>query len=87
MIPDPDAALLELTRCLRPGGRIVGTTFLAGGSRRKRLLFALGARTGHASPDGRVADLERWLADAGITDVDVSGGEAFVLFSGRKTAS
>jgi ubiquinone/menaquinone biosynthesis C-methylase UbiE len=84
MVPDPDVALAELSRCIRPGGRIVGSTFLAGGTRRKRALFAIGERTGHAAPHGGVADLERWLADAGFGEVDVSGDDAFVLFAGRK---
>jgi SAM-dependent methyltransferase len=85
MIPDPDAALTEMARCLRPGGEIVGTTFLAGGRRRKQLLFAMGERTGHASPHGNAAELERWLGDAGFTEIDISGDNAFVLFAGRKS--
>ena len=84
MIPDPDVALAEMARCLRPGGRIAGTTFLAGGARRKRLLFAMGERTGHAAPPGDATDLERWLGEAGFGEIDISGDNAFVLFAGRK---
>jgi SAM-dependent methyltransferase len=84
MIPDPDAALAELGRCLAPGGELVGSTFIGGGSRRKRLLFAAGARTGHANPRWTLADLERWLRAAGLTDIDTTPGGAFVLFTGRK---
>jgi SAM-dependent methyltransferase len=85
MIPDPELAIAEMARCIRSGGRIVGTTFLAGGSRRKRLLFAAGARTGHAAPDVTQAELTRWLADAGFTDTRLTGANAFLLFSARKT--
>jgi SAM-dependent methyltransferase len=85
MIPDPEAALAEMARCLRSGGRIVGSTFLSGGTRRKRLLFAMGEWTGHPAPHGAAADLERRLRDAGFTEVDIRGDNAFVLFAGRKS--
>jgi ubiquinone/menaquinone biosynthesis C-methylase UbiE len=84
MIDDPEVALSEMARCLRPGGEIVGTTFLAGGSRRKRLLFAAGGRSGHAVPEGTSDDLARWLSDAGFGETDVSGDEGFASFTGRK---
>jgi SAM-dependent methyltransferase len=84
MIPDPEAALIEMARCLRPGGHIIGMTFLAGGTRRKRLLFSMGARTGHHSPNGTGADLKRWLNDAGFTELEVSDHNSFALFTGRK---
>jgi ubiquinone/menaquinone biosynthesis C-methylase UbiE len=84
MIPDPEVALAETGRCLRPAVRIIGSTFLAGGPQRKRLLFTLGTRTGHPAPDGTAADLKRWLGDAGFTDATVSGDEGFVYFAGSK---
>jgi ubiquinone/menaquinone biosynthesis C-methylase UbiE len=84
MIDDPKVALREMARCLRSGGGIVGTTFLVGGSRRKRLLFAAGARSGHAAPKGTADDLARWLSDAGFGEIDVSGDEGFASFAGRK---
>jgi ubiquinone/menaquinone biosynthesis C-methylase UbiE len=84
MIPDPQPAISEMARCLRPGGQIVGTTFLAGGSLRKRLLFAMGARTGHAAPAGTPADLTRWLVDAEFGDIRLTGADAFPLFTAHK---
>lgn len=85
MIPDPEVAIAEIARCVRPGGEIVGTTFLAGGSRRKRLLFAIGALTGHAAPAATATDLRRWLGEAGFADIDMTGDHAFVLFAARRT--
>jgi ubiquinone/menaquinone biosynthesis C-methylase UbiE len=85
MIPDPQLALTEMARCVRVGGRIVGTTFLAGGSRRKQFLFAMGARTGHASPEITADDLKRWLNDAGFAESEVRADDAFALFTGRRT--
>jgi len=39
MIPDPERAVAEIARCLKPGGRLIGTTFLSDGSRRARAIF------------------------------------------------
>lgn len=47
MLDDPERAVGEIARCLKPGGRLVGTTFLAGESPRADRLFGLGARNGH----------------------------------------
>ena len=47
MVGEPQRAVEELARCLKPGGELIGTTFVADGGRRQRLLFGLGARSGH----------------------------------------
>ena len=44
MVSDPELAVRELTRCLKPGGRLLGTTFLAGGTRRAQALVGIAAR-------------------------------------------
>lgn len=81
---DPERAVREIARCLKPGGRLVGTTFLAGGTRRQRLLFELGRRRGHPMPTFGADTLRRWLADSSIDEASVSAQRGFVLFSGRK---
>lgn len=83
MIDDQQAAVNEMGRCLKSGGELVGTSFLAEGSRRHRALFAAGSRRGHALPPRR-DDLCRWLEEAGIESVMVRPDRGFAVFRGRK---
>jgi ubiquinone/menaquinone biosynthesis C-methylase UbiE len=82
MIEDPGTAVAEALRVLRPGGRLVGSAFVAEGSRRQRALFDAGARRGHAVPPA-LSDLTAWLAELDGLEVE---GEGFVVFSGVKPA-
>jgi SAM-dependent methyltransferase len=84
MINDPETAIAEFARVLKPGGRLVGSSFVAEGSRRTRLLFAAGARRGLAVPPADGATIARWLAAAGLTDVELSG-RGFIVFQARRT--
>jgi ubiquinone/menaquinone biosynthesis C-methylase UbiE len=83
MVNDPQRAVGELARCLKPGAQLIGTTFLADASRRARALFAAGAYRGHPRPPRR-EDLRRWLTLAGIEDVVIGAQRGFVAFVGRK---
>jgi ubiquinone/menaquinone biosynthesis C-methylase UbiE len=86
MIPDPDRALVELARCVRAGGRLAGSTFLAHGSLRQRAIFGLGYVTGHVAPTGTAADLERWLSAAGLIGVEIAPRRGLALFGANKPA-
>ena len=79
MIPDPDRAVVELARCVRPGGRLAGSTFLADGSLRQRAIFGAGYVTGHVAPTGTAADLERWLSTVGLIGVEIAPRRGLVL--------
>jgi ubiquinone/menaquinone biosynthesis C-methylase UbiE len=83
MVPNPDRAIAEIARCLRPGGRVIGTTFLSDVSRRARALFAIGARSGHATPPDR-SDLRRWLESSGLGEVTIGAERGFVAFGGTR---
>ncbi|HEX5713454.1 MAG TPA: class I SAM-dependent methyltransferase [Solirubrobacterales bacterium] len=85
MLAEPERAVSEIARCLRPGGRLVGTSFYSDCSRRARALFGLGSLTGHPVPPHR-EDVRRWLAAAGFTEATIGPQPGFAAFAGTKSA-
>lgn len=83
MVNDQEKAVREIARCLKPGGEVIGTTFLEDGTRRARYLFEAGRRKGHAVPPNR-RDLLRWLTEAGLVDPAVGPEQGFAAFGARK---
>jgi ubiquinone/menaquinone biosynthesis C-methylase UbiE len=79
-IAHPQTALAEMARCLRPGGHLVGSTFLAQGSRRQRLLL----RSSDFGGIGSAEDLSAWLRAAGLTDVAIDRNDGLAVFSARR---
>lgn len=86
MVPNPERVIAEIARCLKPGGRLIGTTFLADGPRRARAIFAAGSRRGHPLPPNR-ADLRVWLETSGFVDPTIGPQRGFATFGGRKPAN
>jgi SAM-dependent methyltransferase len=81
---DPQAAVREIARVLRPGGRVVGSSIVRTRKLRHRLLIR--PHKGSFGPVGDAGDLCRWLADAGFdAEVDVRG--AFAYFAGTRPAA
>ena len=83
MINAPETAIEEFVRVLKPGGRLLGSSFTETGARRKRQLFRAGERRGHAVPPRDGATLRRLLEGAGLRDVELDG-DGFVVFSARR---
>jgi len=79
MVPEPERAVAEIARCLKPGGKVIGTTFLSDGARRARALFKAGSYRGHALPPHR-ARLIDWLEGAGLKEVSVGPERGFTCF-------
>ena len=77
-MPHPDAAVREIARCLRRGGRVVGAMICRGPSLRQRLFLRPG--TGGFGPGGSVDDLARWLVAAGLTKTRLEVSGAFAYF-------
>lgn len=82
MVAEPERAVAELVRCLKPGGELVGTTFVREGGWRQRKLFEAGSRSGHALPPP-VQSLRAWLTQAGLDDVAIEPQQGFVAFRAR----
>jgi ubiquinone/menaquinone biosynthesis C-methylase UbiE len=83
MIAEPERAVTEIARCLKPGGKVVGTTFLSDGSLRSRAVFKAGSHRGHALPPDRDR-LTGWLEDAGLIEVQLGPQLGFTSFEGQK---
>lgn len=81
MLADPARAIAEIARCLRPGGEVVGTSFLREGALRQRLLFGLGALRDHPQPPRR-HELATTLEEAGFEDVRIAPERGFAAFAG-----
>ena len=75
----PGDALAEMARCLRPGGRLLGSAFLSEGSRRQRLLLG----NADFGSTGSAEDLREWLHGSGFGDVSVDRCEGLVVFGAR----
>jgi ubiquinone/menaquinone biosynthesis C-methylase UbiE len=86
MVPDPQRAVTEIARCLKPGGRLIGTTFFSDASLRARALFRIGSYSGHPLPPSREA-LRGWLEAAGFERPEIGPQSGFATFEGRKPAS
>jgi ubiquinone/menaquinone biosynthesis C-methylase UbiE len=81
--PDPAAALIEAARVLRPGGRIVGATFLRGEeSLRQRLLVR--PHSQDFGPVGSESEVREWLRAAGLRLSDASRSGPMLFFDARR---
>lgn len=83
MVSDPQRAIEELARCVKPAGRLIGTAFVDDMSVRGRLMFGAGTLRGHPFPPRR-ADLEEWMRGAGLADPVIGAERGFVTFSAGK---
>jgi SAM-dependent methyltransferase len=83
---DPQAVLKESARCLRPGGRLVGTMLVRGASRRADQMMNHEAARGRSiiGPGGTADDLTRWMHDCGLTNVSVTAPDTLATFTARR---
>jgi SAM-dependent methyltransferase len=65
-LPDPAAAVREIARCLKPGGRLLGDSVVRGAGSRQDLAITVFRRAGAFGVGGTVDELRCWLADASL---------------------
>jgi SAM-dependent methyltransferase len=81
---NPEQAVSEFTRVLRPGGTLRGSTVLTGQGRRQDILIRLWTRLGMFGPGGSAAELRSWLSDAGLSRIRVEISGAIGFFSAQR---
>lgn len=77
-LPDPAAAVREIARCLKPGGRMIGDCAVLGARRRSDAYIKVLGAAGVFGPTGDCDSLRGWLSDAGlqVTRLERSGAIA-----------
>ena len=79
--PDPRAAIEEIGRVLRPGGRLVGASFVRGPRLRQRIM--LRPNRGDFGPMCTEPQLLEWLREAGLTPTDKGRSGLYMFFEAR----
>jgi ubiquinone/menaquinone biosynthesis C-methylase UbiE len=83
--PDPEAAVAEIGRVLKPGGRLVGASFVREAQPKGfRQRFVLRPGVGGFGRMCTEAELVGWLGDAGISISDSGRSGVYMFFDGRR---
>lgn len=82
--PDPERAVVEMARVLRPGGVLTGSALLNDTGLRFEPLRRIGRVAGLLGPGCTSADLDDWFAREGIADLVLERSGAIAYFRGVK---
>lgn len=79
-LPDPERAVHELARVLRPGGRLCGSVFPTDAGLRYRPVHTGGRAIGVLGRGASRAEVEQWLTAAGFVDVRLEPAGGITYF-------
>jgi ubiquinone/menaquinone biosynthesis C-methylase UbiE len=82
-LPDPRAALKELSRVLRPGGTLRGTSCVTGRGSRTDALIAILRRANVFGNAPRAGEIETWLREFGLDVVTLEHSGAVEFFEAK----
>ena len=82
-LPDPGAALGELTRVLKPGGTLRGTSCVRGCGPRKDAVIAMARRAGVFGNTPHTGEIEVWLREFGLDVVSLELSGAIEFFEAK----
>lgn len=85
-LPDPAAAVREIARCLKPGGRLVGDCAIRGVGLRQDVALLAMRTAGVFGPGGTFDDVGRWLTQAGLEPTRLERSGAVARFEAVRPA-
>ncbi|MFD7844749.1 class I SAM-dependent methyltransferase [Nocardia sp. NPDC059764] len=81
--PDPAGALKAMGTALKPGGTMRGSAVVLTGARRDRIIRSWQSE-GAMGAVGTVGEIESWLTDCGLVDVEVKASGSIAYFSAKR---
>lgn len=85
--PDPQRAVAEIVRVLRPGGMLIGSSLRADAGVRGQVALRIGRAAGLLGPSATQAQLQQWLREAGCEQIEFRRSGEMSYFRCLKAAT